>query len=273
MQETKQASIAFSGNIPRYYDAHLGPMFFEPYAMDMANRIGKLAPKKILELASGTGRLTKLLPAVAAKDASIIASDINPAMVNYAQQVHRDERIMWLEIDAVSLPFTDHFFDCVVVQFGVMFYSDRARAFREAWRVLKPGGTFLFNCWDEVAHNPMPSITNETLQHFFPTDTPAFYQVPFSYYDKSTITANLKEAGFTDIAIELVKLTGFSMSAADAAKGLIQGTPTITAIEERDASKTPLIMDMLERKIADRFGKEGIQVPLQAYVVSCKKGE
>ena len=266
-----QTPIAFSGDIPKFYDAYLGPMFFEPYAQDMAHRIGKISPSNILELACGTGRLSKLLPKVTSGQVEIIASDINPAMTLYAKNQVQDEHIKWMEIDALSLPFDDESFDCVIVQFGVMFYSDRIKAFKEAQRVLKPGGTFIFNCWDEIKNNPMPSIANEALRHFFPIDTPAFYSVPFSYYDEKTIRMNLEETGFHHIQIELVKLTGQSASAADASKGLIHGTPTVTAIESLDAEKLPLIVDWIEHKVTDQFGTSTFQVPLQALVVSGTK--
>jgi ubiquinone/menaquinone biosynthesis C-methylase UbiE len=262
-----ETPISFSGSIPKYYDSFLGPMYFEPYANDLAARIKKLQPKNLLELAAGTGRLTKLLPGVAAKDASITATDINPSMVSFGEQQAHDGHIKWQVADAVSLPFADNTFDCVVVQFGVMFYSDRAKAFREAWRVLKTGGTFLFNSWDELKKNPPSWLAQKTLEHFFPVDTPAFFSIPYSYYDEKVIKSDLEKAGFKNIEIDLVKLTGPVASAMDAATGLLQGTPTVTAIEERDAEKLPLIVQHLATKISNELGSTNLQVPLQAWVV------
>lgn len=267
----QQTPAAFSGNIPMYYDTYLGPLFFEPFAQHIAGRISQLSPSNILELASGTGRLTRLLPAAAARNASIIASDINPAMINYGRSKNYQAAIEWMEIDAVSLPFEDNSFDCVVVQFGVMFYSDKIKAFKEALRVLKPGGHFIFSCWDTLAHNPVPTIINQVLHEFFPVDTPAFYSIPFSYHSKKVIMSDLSEAGFKDISMDLLSLTGRCESAADAAKGAIQGTPTITAIEERDVQATLPVLKRVEDLIVEQFGSSGIQVPLQAHVVICAK--
>jgi ubiquinone/menaquinone biosynthesis C-methylase UbiE len=270
--QAEQTPIAFSGSIPKNYDAFLGPLFFELYAIDLASRIKKLQPSNILELASGTGRLTKLLPAVASKSASVIASDINPAMVSFGQKEVNAENVKWQVADAISLPFADETFDCVVVQFGVMFYSDRIKAFREAWRVLKPGGVFLFNAWNELKKNPPSFLAQKTLEHFFPVDTPAFFSVPYSYFDETLIRSDLEKAGFKNIETELVKLTGHGRSAADTAKGLLQGTPAFTAIEERDAEKLPLIVAHLETEIANQFGKENLEVPLEAWVATARKG-
>jgi ubiquinone/menaquinone biosynthesis C-methylase UbiE len=266
----QQIPTAFSGNIPMFYDQYLGPLFFEPFAEQMAERIHHVTPSSVLELASGTGRLTKRLTQASASGASIIASDINPAMVSFGRS-KTDNTIEWMEIDAVSLPFENDTFDCVVVQFGVMFYSDRVQAFKEACRVLKPGGTFVFSCWDSLEYNPIPSIVNDVLRRFFPIDTPAFYTVPFSYHNTREITADLTISGFGKTHIELLKLNGHSESAAAATKGAIMGTPTITAIEQRDEEAAFYVQEKVEELIAAQFGKGEITVPLQAYVVTAVK--
>jgi ubiquinone/menaquinone biosynthesis C-methylase UbiE len=267
--KTEQIPVSFSGNIPKNYDSFLGPMYFEPYANDLAQRIKKLNPSKILEVAAGTGRLTRMLADSFSKE-GLVATDINPAMVKYGQE--HVPQVKWQQADAIALPFDDASFDCVVVQFGVMFYSDRVTAFREAWRVLKPGGTFLFNTWNELKANPPSYLAQQTLEHFFPVDTPAFFSVPYSYYDPETIRKDLEHAGFTNVQSELVKLKGPSESAASAAKGLLEGTPAYTAVVERDASKLPLIEKHLEEAIAEKFGNRNLQTTLEAWVVTAVKG-
>ncbi len=269
--QTQTIPVAFSGDIPAFYDAYLGPMFFEPFALELAHRLGQSGPLQVLELAAGTGRLTRMLPSVLPAAAKITATDINPAMVRFGKNMQGDNSTQWAEVDAVTLPFDDVRFDCVAVAFGVMFYSDRRQAFKEAYRVLKPGGTFLFTCWDEIEKNPMAQMAQETLRHFFPVDTPAFYTVPFSYHDENQIAGDLRAAGFDHIKIETKALTGYSQSAANAAKGLIHGTPTITAIEERNPDILPDLMVYLENKIAERFSAHLLQVPIQAHVVTVIK--
>jgi len=273
---TQEKTIAFSGNVPVNYDTYLGPMFFEPFAQDMVTRINRIKPKNLLELASGTGRLTKLLPSAIANGGSVIASDINPDMIAFGKsKIRHDAPVTWQQVDAVTLPFANESFDCVAVQFGVMFYSDRVKAFKEAFRVLRKGGTFIFNCWDEISNNPLPNITNEVLHEFIPVDTPAFYSIPFSYYDEALITTELAEAGFSKPDIKLLKLVGYIKSAKEATKGLLFGTPTSVAIEDRDPEKLPLIVSEIEHRIGEYLGNAAGQVdhivPLQARVISVKK--
>jgi ubiquinone/menaquinone biosynthesis C-methylase UbiE len=168
-----QTNISFSGSIPTYYDADLGPMFFEPYATEMALGIKDLKPSSILELACGTGRLTKFLPlTLAKKGGTLIATDINPAMLEHAKHTVAWRDIDWKVVDAMELPYGDDLFDVVTAQFGVMFYPDKRIAYKETCRVLRPGGSFIFSAWDSLAHNPIAQLTSELITEFFPVDTP-----------------------------------------------------------------------------------------------------
>ena len=270
---TQQAvPIAFSGSIPQNYETYLGPLFFEPFALDLAQRIHYLRPGALLEVAAGTGRLTKHLPDMLPNGAIIVATDVNPAMVDYAKE-HLKEytSIEWDVVDAVSLPYQNKQFDCVVSQFGVMFYSDRRKAYAEAYRVLRPGGVFLFNAWDHLNRNPAARLTDEVLSHFFPTDTPAFYKIPFSYHDANQIREDIESAGFEIASMQVLRLTGYAASAKDAARGLLEGTPAFTAITERDESLLPAMKAALAEDLANLFGEKDLHVPLQARVVMAVK--
>lgn len=264
--------IAFSGSIPPNYDHYLGPLFFEPFALDIAQRLRYLQPKSVLEVAAGTGRVTRHLPEVLPDGAHIVATDVNPAMVNFAR-THLKElaSIQWDVADAVSLSYQSEQFDCVLSQFGVMFYSDRRKAYAEAYRVLRPDGVFLFNAWDHLNRNPAARLTDDILAHFFPTDTPAFYKIPFSYHDANEIREDLESAGFEITSMQTLHLTGYAATAEDAARGLLEGTPAFTAITERDATLLPIMKKALAEDLATMFGEQNLQIPLQARVVMAVK--
>ena len=135
----------FAGSIPENYDRYLVPLIFESFAQDIAQRAGALSPRSVLETAAGSGVVTRALTPRLSPDASYAVTDLNQPMLDYAAtRQPADNRISWRQADALTLPFEDAAFDLVCCQFGVMFFPDRQAGYREAKRVLKPGGYFLF---------------------------------------------------------------------------------------------------------------------------------
>lgn len=264
-------NIQFSGNIPGNYDAHLGPLFFEPFAAKLSERVAALAPNDVLELACGTGRLTKHMARRTAPGTRIVATDINPAMLAFGKAAVDHPAVSWHTVDAVHLPYPDATFDVVVAQFGVMFYSDRLEAYREALRVLRPGGRLLFTCWNSLENNPAAAITQAVVKKFFPVDPPAFYSVPFAYHESMLIKEEVLTAGFPRVQMELLGLEGTARTAADAAIGLLEGSPIHTAIVQRGAELLPAMRNELEQRLAERFGMQHLRVPLSAWAVEARK--
>jgi ubiquinone/menaquinone biosynthesis C-methylase UbiE len=161
----------FAGSIPQIYDRFLVPLIFESYALDLAGRLAETEPQDVLEMAAGTGVLTRAIASRIAVRARIVATDLNQPMLDHAKgRMSRDDHIEWRQADAQDLPFADQSFDVVVCQFGVMFFPDKLQAYREARRVLKPGGHFLFNVWDQISENEFADVVTEALAVVFPHD-------------------------------------------------------------------------------------------------------
>ena len=256
------ADSAFAGSIPALYDRYLGPLLFAAFAADLAARAAALGPKRILETAAGTGIVTEAL-ASALPDAEIIATDLNQAMLDVAAGRVAAANVRFEAADAQSLPFPDAGFDLVVSQFGVMFFPDRIGAYREVKRVLKPGGAFLFNAWDAVEENPVTAAVAGTLQAWFPPGAESFFRrVPFGYHDKARIEADLRAAGFAEVAIETLRPVS-RVSARDAAIGLCQGTPLRAEIEQHG-----LDLDAATDAAAAALASfDGADTPMSANVV------
>lgn len=194
----------FAGSIPTTYDRFLVPMLFEPYAADVAERARRFAPRDILETAAGTGVVTRELHR-ALPDARIVATDLNPAMLEVAGEHSRADQVRYQAADAQDLPFDDRSFDLLVCQFGVMFYPDKLAANREAFRVLRPGGRYLLVIWDSLDKNPASKAIQGAVAAEFPDDPPAFLaRVPFGYADLEIVTADLMAAGFDDLEFETI---------------------------------------------------------------------
>lgn len=260
-------NVAFIGSIPENYDRYLGPVLFEPYARDLAGRIDVPEGGSLLEIACGTGIVTRRLRDRLPPSVKIVATDLNEAMISYARQKFRpEENVEWKPADALDLPFGDESFDAVVCQFGLMFFPDKQRGVSEAHRVLKPDARFTFSVWDAIERVDLAKATETVIKQFFPENPPDFYDIPFSFHEEDRLRSVLTTAGFREITIEAVPFPCVSSSAQDAAHGLIHGNPVISAINERDPAKAPEIESALADKIAAQFGAAPVEARMQAIV-------
>ena len=264
---TSIPNAAFVGSIPENYDRYLGPVLFDPYAVDLVTRLDLPENASVLELACGTGIVTRRLRDRLGSAARLVATDLNDAMMGYASgKLGPEEAVEWKQADATGLPFDDQSFDAVVCQFGLMFFSDKDIAVRETYRVLKPGGVFLFSVWDRIENNGLPHIAHTIISKFFDDNPPDFYEVPFSFHDPQTIKSLVSTAGFKQVQVSMLPLQAISPSARDAAKGLVHGNPVITAIKERDESRVPEIEAAIAAAVAARCGDAPVRVRMQALV-------
>jgi ubiquinone/menaquinone biosynthesis C-methylase UbiE len=255
----------FVGSIPENYDTGLGPHIFVDYADDLANRVASLDPKSVLELAAGTGIVTRKLRDALSNDCDLLASDLNPPMLEFAKvKFEPSEQVRFEQLDATEIGFDEGSFDVVACQFGVMFFPDKARSYSEVRRVLKPNGTYVFNVWDSWDANPFARITHEAVEKFFPNDPPGFYRVPFSYHDADEIRDSLSRAGFNRVTVEHIPLQSKIPSAARFAQGLVFGNPLYDEIVSRGGDPEDVRM-AVTAAIEQELGEE---MPLQALVVN-----
>ncbi len=264
---------AFAGSIPELYDRYMVPLIFEPYARDLAQRIAALGPSRVLEVAAGTGVVTRHLAASLPAAVSIVATDLNQPMLDHAAAAGTVRPVEWRQADAMKLPFADGAFDVVVCQFGVMFFPDKAAAYREARRVLAPGGSFVFNVWDTIELNELADVVTKALALEFPSDPPHFMaRVPHGYHAHATIVHDLLQGGFDHApAFDTVAARSQAESSQGAAIAYCQGTPLRSEIEARDASRLAQVTERAAEAIARRFGPGRIDAGIQAHVVTVSR--
>jgi ubiquinone/menaquinone biosynthesis C-methylase UbiE len=257
----------FAGSIPEIYERYMVPLIFEPYAADLAGRIAAAAPEDLLETAAGTGVLTR---AIAARlpGVRLVATDLNQPMLDMAA-TKQNGGVTWRKADALALPFEDQSFDVVACQFGAMFFPDKIAAYKQARRMLKPGGHFFLNVWDKIAANEFADVVTQTLAVLFPQDPPRFMaRTPHGYHDVEKIRAELTAAGFADISIETVDHRSKAASPKDPAIAYCQGTPLRNEIEARDASCLDEATQAATDALARRFGKGPVDGLIRAHVIA-----
>jgi SAM-dependent methyltransferase len=262
----------FAGSIPKLYEELLVPLIFEPYAADLAARLQARAPARVLEIAAGTGVVTRAM-AKTLGGASIIATDLNPGMLEQARRTGTSRPVEWRQADAAALPFEDRAFDAVVCQFGVMFFPDKAKAFSEARRVLAPGGLFLFNVWDRIEDNEFAEVVTAALETVFPNDPPRFMaRIPHGYYDVGAVARDLAQGGFAaSPRIDTLAARSRAASPRIPAMAYCQGTPLRNEIETRAATRLGEATDVAAQWIEKRFGGGAVDGKIQAHIVAVER--
>ena len=259
---------SFSGSMPEFYDHYLVPLMFRPFARDIAARLSGIDSGGVLELAAGSGVVTRELARSLPPAVKITATDVNPAMLEQAKTHTGLERVSWQEADALALPFPDEAFRCVVCQFGVMFFPDKQAGFREALRVLKPGGRFLFNVWDNyegTVFDEARRAVGRCLGH-----DPATMSAPM-YNDVDLVSADLTAAGFASVTVEKLIERSHSKSAREAAIANCHGGLVRAHIEKHAPDRLDEFTDAATAARAARFGNGSVDAPLRAVLFTANR--
>ena len=268
---TTISSSDFPGETATHYDQFFGPLFFEPYAIEVAKRIDPALVSIVLEIAAGTGRVTRHIRERISPQAKLIASDISEDMLAVAKKKLSHHNIDWQNIDAQQLPFSDSSLDLVVCSFGYMFVPDKAKGFAEVYRVLKPGRLFLFTTWDKLENNAASCSSISIAKKYLEEPLPESYNLATSMSDEALITTLLQDAGFAKISIEKVKLFSVSPTAKEAAYGLVEGGFIYKEIKKRNPAWIDEIKIKVEKELAEKFGAAPMIAPMSAVIIQAWK--
>jgi ubiquinone/menaquinone biosynthesis C-methylase UbiE len=262
-------SRTFSGSMPEYYDSIMGPAQFEPYGADLVRRLPVDPAGDVLEVACGTGRVTRQLRSHLAPSVRLVATDISDAMLEYGRR-KVGGAIEWRKADATALPFGDAAFAAVVCAFGIMFVPDKQAALREARRALREGGMLLFNVWDGLENNPQGRAAEQVLARRF-SDDPAMKagSMPYQFNDQAVISAMLADARFGQVRMAAVRLECSAPSARDFATGQMRGTPRAGLIEQR-GGRIEAVIDEVALALARVGGERPFRYTAQALVVEAR---
>jgi len=268
-----EARADFAGSIPENYERYLVPLIFDDYAADLVARLAVPAGGHVLETACGTGAVTRHLRARLDASVEITATDLSPAMIEHAKKAVGSgfgPGVAFRQADATALPFADGAFDAVICQFGVMFYPDKPAGYREAARVLKPGGQFVFNVWDSLAHNGLTEAVHGIVGRLFPEDPPRFLELPHGYHDLGAIKTDLQKAGFAAIDIAVQPRRSEAPGSRAVALAFTAGTPLANQLAERETPNHAEVVEAVDRAIAEKYGPGPISAPMQAVQIAAR---
>jgi ubiquinone/menaquinone biosynthesis C-methylase UbiE len=267
-----ESDKVFTDSIAEIYDSHLVPLIFDQYAADLARRTAAIGPDAVLEIAAGSGVVTRAVAPVLRPGTRYVVTDLNPPMLERAASMQPDpEGIEWKPADAVDLPFDDDSFDVVLCQFGAMFFPDRVKAYGEVRRVLRPGGAFIFNMWDRIEENDFAHVVTEALAEIFPDDPPLFLaRTPYGHYHTDVFRSELESAGFSDVTIETLDEISAADSPAVPAIALCCGTPLRNEIEARDGPDLDEATEHAADAIRARFGEDAVEGHIRAFIITAR---
>ena len=259
---------SFTEDVAEFYESTLVPLIFEPYAEDLAARAQAIEPRAALEVACGTGVVTRALAFALPPSCEITATDLNEAMVAKAKSVGTARPVTWRTADVMSLPYEDESFDVVVCQFSAMFFPDRVHAYREVRRVLRPGGTFLFNVWRSIEHNGFALAVTDAVSALHEDNPPVFLaRTPYGHGSPAEIESDTKAAGFSNCVIDQRDEVSRANSPELPAVAFCKGTPLRNEIEEREPGGLDRATAAATEAIRERYGSGPVEAPISAVVV------
>lgn len=260
----------YVGDVAIAYDRDLGHVLFEHYAVDIARRAAERSARHVLEIAAGTGIVTRQLRNALPRDTLLTAIDISDSMMDVARlKFLPHEQVKFQVADATALPFDGEAFDTVVCQFGVMFF-DKEAGFREAHRTLRHGGRYLFSVWDSRHYNPFASLTFEVMKQFFPSNPPTFLEDPVSCFEIDPIKETLIRSGFERIVISVQPREYDILDVPAFARGLVF-SPLIEEIRERGGVDPERIVEALSEALTREYGSNPTRYPMQAILFEAEK--
>jgi SAM-dependent methyltransferase len=183
-----------------FYEENFVPALFAPWSARTIAAAGIEPGDRVLDIACGTGVVTREIAAITGSDSPPVGLDLSPGMLTVAHSL--DKRIDWRLGDAGQLPFADGSFDRVVCQFGLMFFTDRVKALAEMRRVLRPAGRLAIAVWAGLEHNPGYAEKVQVLEHIAGPAAAEALRAPFCLGDQERLLEFARAAGIGDLRIE-----------------------------------------------------------------------
>lgn len=253
----------------RGYEALFVPALFEVWTKHLVEGAGVAAGSKVLDVACGTGVLARSALARVGASGRVVGADPAPGMLAAAKEI--EPEIDWVLCSAEQLDVDDETFDCLLSQFGMMFFEDREKAAEEMYRALKPGGSLAVAVWRSVEHNPAYADIIAVLEEHVGTAAADALRLPFCLGHADDVTAALVSGGFSGIKVEAKAETAKFPSSRQMVEAELRGwLPLFDIFLSEDKINEVLVeSDKLLGKYAGPAGEA--EFPTAAHIFTAKK--
>lgn len=200
MNEHKAGQVAATA--AEIYEQFFVPALFAGWPVHLLHAAGVQSGDAVLDVACGTGVLGRAAADAVGVSGSVVGVDINAGMLAVAQRIA--PHVSWRHSPAESLSFANGRFDCVVSQFGLMFFEDQALALSEMARVLRPSGKAAVAVWGPLAETPGYTAVAELLNELFGSEVAQSIEAPYALGNTERLSALFAQAGIQDVAIQTI---------------------------------------------------------------------
>ena len=230
------SSVSFNqygGNAAENYERYFVPTIGTAFAEALLDEAGLLLGERVLDIACGTGIVTRLAAERVGPKGSLAGVDFNPAMLAVARSLpSADTAIEWHEASAESLPLDNDSFDVVVSSLGLQFVADKPAALSEMRRVLAPDGRLAIATGGPTP--PLFAILEQALARHVKPEAVGFMRAVFSLYEPKEIETLTTGAGFRDTEVRSKDLTIPLGAPGDFLWRYVHSTPLAAAVAEID---------------------------------------
>lgn len=268
-----QAQYQLDGSAPELYERYLVPAVTAVWAADLIERAGLQAGQRVLDVACGSGIVTRLAAAQVGGTGRVAGLDINDGMLEMARSLQQDTGapIEWHHANVIAMPLPDGAFDVVLCQLGLQFFADRPPALREMHRVLVPGGRLALNVYSPIERNPAAHALADGLdRHLAPTASVA-KRAEHALDDPETVRSLVAGAGFGDLEIHTVAKVVRFPSTREWLRIQLAATPLATVVGGLEAGQRMALLEALVSDVGQELepyvDDQGLGFPQECHVV------
>lgn len=267
--ERWQLSATAAANYERYQV----PSVFEPLATMFLRHVALRPGQRVLDVACGTGIVTRLAALILADGGSIVGVDLSGDMLDVARRnvPVAAARVEWHQVDAASLPFPDAEFDVVLCQQGLQFLPDKPAALAEMHRVLKPEGLLGICVWCSIEDSPLHAAIAEWIACHVRRDVADRFSAPFSFGEPASLRSAISAAGFRSVEVHVDTVMRRLLRAEKSVPGLLASTPVANDIAALDQARLADLIDEVSGKLERFMDGHELVVPQPTQVGLARK--